>query len=98
MRSGRGHSAVATRRTRGQDGAAGVTGHLSALQVVDGIDLSGKVCVVTGASSGLGRESGRALAAAGAHVVLAARNRDALTETARWVRNEVPDARTSTVP
>jgi NAD(P)-dependent dehydrogenase (short-subunit alcohol dehydrogenase family) len=69
----------------------------SALQVVEGIDLSGKVCVITGASSGLGRESARALAAAGAQVILAARNADALAETARWVQAEVPGARTSTV-
>ena len=69
----------------------------SALQVVNGIDLSGKVCVITGASSGLGRESARALAAAGAHVVLAARNTDALAETDGWVHAEVPDAQTSTV-
>jgi NAD(P)-dependent dehydrogenase (short-subunit alcohol dehydrogenase family) len=75
----------------------GMTGHLSALQVVDGIDLSGKVCVITGASSGLGRESARALAAAGAHAVLAARNREALTQTAQWIAAEVPGARTTTV-
>jgi NAD(P)-dependent dehydrogenase (short-subunit alcohol dehydrogenase family) len=69
----------------------------SALQVVDGIDLSGKACVITGASSGLGRESARALAAAGAHVVLTARNRDALAQAAQWVAAEVPGARISTV-
>jgi NAD(P)-dependent dehydrogenase (short-subunit alcohol dehydrogenase family) len=69
----------------------------SALQVVDGIDLSGKVCLITGASSGLGRESARALAAAGARVILAARNADALAETVRWIHAEVPDAQISTV-
>ncbi|HZC93970.1 MAG TPA: SDR family NAD(P)-dependent oxidoreductase [Mycobacterium sp.] len=69
----------------------------SAMQVVGEIDLSGKVCVITGASSGLGRESARALAAAGAHVVLAARNTNALAEADRWVHAEVPDAKTSTV-
>jgi NAD(P)-dependent dehydrogenase (short-subunit alcohol dehydrogenase family) len=74
-----------------------MTERRSALQIVDGIELSGKVCVITGASSGLGRESARALAAAGAHVVLAARNRDTLTQTAEWIRAEVPGARTSTV-
>jgi NAD(P)-dependent dehydrogenase (short-subunit alcohol dehydrogenase family) len=74
-----------------------MTERRSALQVVDGIDLTGKVCVITGASSGLGRESARALAAAGAHVVLAARNRDALTQTAEWIAAELPGARTSTV-
>ena len=74
-----------------------MTERRSALQVVDGIELSGKVCVITGASSGLGRESARALAAAGAHVILAARNHDALTQTADWIHAEVPGARTSTV-
>jgi NAD(P)-dependent dehydrogenase (short-subunit alcohol dehydrogenase family) len=74
-----------------------MTEQLSALQVVEGVDLSGKVCVITGASSGLGRESARALAAAGAHVVLAARNHDTLTQTADWIHAEVPGARTSTV-
>jgi NAD(P)-dependent dehydrogenase (short-subunit alcohol dehydrogenase family) len=69
----------------------------TALQVVEGIDLSGKVCVITGASSGLGRESARALAAAGAQVILAARNQQALAEAAGWVRDEVPGAATSTV-
>ncbi|HEX4558428.1 MAG TPA: SDR family NAD(P)-dependent oxidoreductase [Mycobacterium sp.] len=74
-----------------------MTEQLSALQVVEGVDLSDKVCVITGASSGLGRESARALAAAGAHVVLAARNHDALTRTADWIHAEVSGARTSTV-
>ena len=66
-------------------------------EVIDGVDLSGRTCVITGASSGLGRESARALAATGAHVVLAARNPDALAEADAWVHAEVPSARTSTV-
>jgi len=69
----------------------------TALEIVDGIDLSGRTCVITGASSGLGRESARTLAAAGAHVVLAARDRDALAQTAQWIRAEVPGARISAV-
>ena len=69
----------------------------TALQVVDGIDLAGKTCVITGASAGLGRESARALASAGAHVVLAARSHEALADAEQWVRAEVPGARTSTV-
>src|ERR1700684_3051459 len=69
----------------------------SALDVVEGIDLSGKTCVITGASSGLGRESARALTAAGARVILAARNADALGEADRWIHAEVPDAKTATV-
>src|ERR1700727_1064609 len=69
----------------------------SALDVVEGIDLSGKTCVITGASSGLARESARALAAAGARVILAARKADALGEADRWIHAEVPDAKTVTV-
>ena len=42
--------------------------------VIDGVDLNGTIAVVTGASAGIGVETARALAAAGAHVVLAARN------------------------
>ncbi len=75
-----------------------MTERRTAGDVVEGIDLSGKVCVITGASSGLGRESARALAGAGAHVVLTARNPAALAEAADWIAAEVPGARTSTVP
>lgn len=69
----------------------------TALHIVEGVDLTGKTCVITGATAGLGRESARALATTGAHVVLAARNADALSEAERWVCAEVPDARTSIV-
>ena len=53
--------------------------------------------MITGASAGLGRESARALAATGAHVILAARNMEALRDAEAWIRAEVPDAPTSTV-
>lgn len=69
----------------------------TAMQVVDGVDLSGTTCVITGASSGLGLQAARALAAAGAHVVLAARNPQSLAEAQTWVHRQVPGARTSTV-
>jgi short-subunit dehydrogenase len=58
--------------------------------------LEGKVCVVTGASSGIGEASARALAGAGAAVVLAARRQDELARyadeignRATWVRCDV---------
>jgi NAD(P)-dependent dehydrogenase (short-subunit alcohol dehydrogenase family) len=46
----------------------------TAMEVLDGVDLTGRVAVVTGGSSGLGVETARALAAAGAQVVLAVRS------------------------
>ncbi len=48
-------------------------------------DLTGKAAIVTGASSGLGREFARSLARAGAKVALAARRVDALGEVARQI-------------
>jgi NAD(P)-dependent dehydrogenase (short-subunit alcohol dehydrogenase family) len=45
--------------------------------VLTGIDLDGKLAVVTGGASGLGLPTTRALAAAGARVVVAVRNRGA---------------------
>ena len=45
-----------------------------------------KTCVITGASAGLGRESARALAAAGAHVILAGAQRPTRSTTPRhWI-------------
>jgi NAD(P)-dependent dehydrogenase (short-subunit alcohol dehydrogenase family) len=42
--------------------------------VLEGLDLRGKVILVTGGSSGLGQETARALAAKGARVILTARD------------------------
>ena len=69
----------------------------TAREVAEGVDLSGRTCVITGASSGLGRESARAIASTGAHVVLAARNADALAEVEASIHADVPNAKTSTV-
>ncbi len=49
----------------------------TALEVLDGVDLSGKRAIVTGGASGIGAESARALAHAGAEVTIAARDVEA---------------------
>jgi NAD(P)-dependent dehydrogenase (short-subunit alcohol dehydrogenase family) len=46
----------------------------TAAEVIDGVDLTGKRAIVTGASSGIGIETARALADAGAEVTLAVRD------------------------
>jgi NAD(P)-dependent dehydrogenase (short-subunit alcohol dehydrogenase family) len=46
----------------------------TAAEVVAGVDLTGKRAIVTGASSGIGIETARALAGAGATVTLAVRD------------------------
>jgi NAD(P)-dependent dehydrogenase (short-subunit alcohol dehydrogenase family) len=54
----------------------------TAAEVIAGVDLSGKRAIVTGASSGIGVETARALANAGAEVTLAVRDTDAGARTA----------------
>lgn len=62
-------------------------------EVLDGLDLTGRRIVITGAASGLGEESTRALAAHGASVLMLARDRTKADEAAARVREAVPDAR-----
>jgi NAD(P)-dependent dehydrogenase (short-subunit alcohol dehydrogenase family) len=49
--------------------------------------LAGRLAVVTGASRGIGAATAEAIAAAGAHVVLAARDRESLDAVARRIRD-----------
>lgn len=50
-------------------------------QVTEGVDLTGKVAFVTGATSGIGVDTARVLALRGAHVYLVARNPKKLEAT-----------------
>jgi NAD(P)-dependent dehydrogenase (short-subunit alcohol dehydrogenase family) len=54
----------------------------TASEVIAGIDLSGKRAIVTGGASGIGVETARALAGAGAEVTIAVRNQEAGAATA----------------
>ena len=62
----------------------------TATEVIDGVDLHGRRAVVTGASSGIGVETARALAAAGADVTLAVRDTEAGTRVAERLEKELP--------
>ncbi|KAF1717180.1 short-chain dehydrogenase [Pseudoxanthomonas wuyuanensis] len=53
----------------------------------------GRIFLVTGGTSGIGYESAKALAAAGAQVVIAARNPERGEEAIASIRQETPDAR-----
>jgi NAD(P)-dependent dehydrogenase (short-subunit alcohol dehydrogenase family) len=59
----------------------------TALEVVEGVDLTGRTAVVTGAASGIGVETARALAAAGATVTVAARSVEAAERTVGDIRS-----------
>ena len=63
-----------------------IRGESTADDVIRGVDLTGKRAVVTGATSGLGVETARALAAAGAEVVLGVRRLDAGQKVAEELR------------
>jgi NAD(P)-dependent dehydrogenase (short-subunit alcohol dehydrogenase family) len=68
--------------------------HSTAAEVIDGVDLSGQRAIVTGAGSGIGTETARALASAGAEVVLAVRRPQAAGQIAAGIAgstgNELP--------
>jgi NAD(P)-dependent dehydrogenase (short-subunit alcohol dehydrogenase family) len=61
-------------------------------EVLAGVDLRGRTIVVTGATSGLGEETARALAAAGADVVLTGRSTDAAAGAAARISDRHPGA------
>jgi NAD(P)-dependent dehydrogenase (short-subunit alcohol dehydrogenase family) len=58
----------------------------TAAQVIEGHDLTGKVAVVTGGASGIGEETARALAGAGARVVVAGRGTERGREAVERIR------------
>jgi NAD(P)-dependent dehydrogenase (short-subunit alcohol dehydrogenase family) len=64
----------------------------TAMEVVEGVDLRRKNAIVTGAASGIGVETARALAAAGAAVTLAVRNVGKGEGVAAELRQSAPGA------
>jgi NAD(P)-dependent dehydrogenase (short-subunit alcohol dehydrogenase family) len=65
--------------------------------VIKGNDLSGKVAVVTGASAGLGVETSRTLAAAGAEVVMLGRDVSKLEQAAQEIKSAHPEVTLHTI-
>lgn len=65
--------------------------------VLAGTDLTGLTVFITGANSGLGQETARAMAACGAQVVLAGRDLAKLDEAVAAIRAERPSASLETI-
>lgn len=66
-------------------------------EVLQGIDLNGTVAVVTGAASGIGSETARALASKGAHVVLCGRTDASLIAAEKGITATLPSASLSRI-
>ena len=66
-------------------------------EVLAGHDLTGLTVFITGANSGLGQETARAMAAHGAHVVMAGRDQGKLDDAVSAIRAEQPDAQLDTL-
>jgi NAD(P)-dependent dehydrogenase (short-subunit alcohol dehydrogenase family) len=86
----RAHVDEATLHTRSQDRKAVMMMRSFARRLSTGAtsSLAGKVAVVTGAGTGIGRETSLALAGAGASVVLAGRRAEPLAETAALIKSQ----------
>lgn len=68
----------------------GFTHTTRAIEVVKGLDLTGKTVVITGGHSGTGREAARALASAGARII-------ALSRDIERARNNLSDIRNARI-
>jgi NAD(P)-dependent dehydrogenase (short-subunit alcohol dehydrogenase family) len=65
----------------------------TALEVVQGLDLTGRTMIVTGGAGGIGIETARALASAGAAVTIATRDLEAAERAAADVTASIGNAR-----
>lgn len=66
-------------------------------EVLQGIDLDGRIALVTGATSGIGTETARALASAGAEVLITGRSREAVETAREGIIRAVPGASIGTL-
>jgi NAD(P)-dependent dehydrogenase (short-subunit alcohol dehydrogenase family) len=64
-------------------------------EVIVGVDLHGRRAIITGGAGGLGRETARALAAAGAEVTIAARKLETAEAVAREIGEETDNPNVS---
>jgi NAD(P)-dependent dehydrogenase (short-subunit alcohol dehydrogenase family) len=67
--------------------ASGFNAHSTAAEVIQGIDLTGKIAIVTGGNTGIGLETVKTLAAAGATVIVPARDVEKAKNNLRGMAN-----------
>lgn len=65
----------------------------TAAEVLEGVDLTGRTVIVTGGAGGIGLETSRALAAAGACVTIAARRPGNAEKAVAELKSDMPKAR-----
>ncbi|MDR7147717.1 SDR family NAD(P)-dependent oxidoreductase [Rhizobium sp. BE258] len=65
----------------------------TAANVLEGVELAGRNVIVTGGAAGIGLETSRALAAAGAAVTIAARRPDEAEKALAELKKSMPEAR-----
>jgi NAD(P)-dependent dehydrogenase (short-subunit alcohol dehydrogenase family) len=66
----------------------------TAEQVSEGVDLTGRVTIVTGANTGIGFETARVMALRGSHVILACRNHESASSARkRMIASGIPAER-----
>ncbi|HEU0165882.1 MAG TPA: SDR family NAD(P)-dependent oxidoreductase, partial [Thermomicrobiales bacterium] len=70
----------------------------TAMEVVADVDLRGKRAIVTGGASGIGLETARALASAGAEVTIGVRNLEAGMKAAAGIAPAVGEGRVLVMP
>ncbi|PKI50738.1 hypothetical protein CRG98_028880 [Punica granatum] len=74
-------------------GASGFSASSTAEEVTQGIDGTGLTAIVTGASSGIGRETTHVLAMRGVHVIMGVRNMTAGRDAREAIVKKIPTAK-----
>jgi NAD(P)-dependent dehydrogenase (short-subunit alcohol dehydrogenase family) len=72
--------------------------HTAADEVIEGVDLTGQRAIITGGASGIGAETAKVLAGAGAEVTLAVRNVEAGRRVADDIARAHPRAQVAVAP
>jgi light-dependent protochlorophyllide reductase len=67
-------------------------GSTTADEAIRDISLQGKTIIITGANSGIGKESARVLAKAGGYVIMACRSMDRGQAAVKEIQDQVPNA------